>query len=58
MSQIDDAQFKNRFVSLIVGGQGFPKKHLDRHVLFISAALGLEPQLQYTESELNEELRA
>ena len=57
MSHIDDAQFKNRFVSLIVGGQGFPKKPLDRHILFISAALGLEPQRQYTESELNVELR-
>jgi len=57
MSHIDDAQFKNRFVSLIVGGQGLPKKPLDRHILFISAALGLEPQRQYTESELNIELR-
>ena len=57
MSQIETSQFKNRFVSLIMGGQGFPKKHVDRHILFISAALGLEPQRQYTESELNDELR-
>jgi hypothetical protein len=57
MSHIETSQFKNRFVSLIIGGQGFPKKHVDRHILFISAALGLEPQRQYSESELNEELR-
>lgn len=57
MSQIEASQFKERFVSLIMGGQGFPKKHLDRHILFISAALGLQTQRQYTESELNEELR-
>ena len=57
MSQIEVSQFKNRFVSLIIGGQGFPKKDLDRHILFISAALGLEAQRQYSESELNDELR-
>jgi hypothetical protein len=58
MSQLEASQFKSRFVSLIIGGQGFPKKHLDRHILFISATLGLEPQRQYTEGELNDELRA
>ena len=57
MSHIEATQFKNRFVSLIVGGQGFPKKQLDRHVLFISATLGLEAHRRYTESELNDELR-
>lgn len=57
MSQIETSQFKNRFVSLIMGGQGFPKKHVDRHILFLSVALGIEPQRQYTESELNDELR-
>jgi hypothetical protein len=57
MSHIEATQFKNRFVSLIAGRQGFPKKQLDRHVLFISATLGLEPHRRYTESELNDELR-
>lgn len=57
MSEIEISEFKNRFVSLIMGGQGFPKKHVDRHILLISAALGLEPQRQYTESELNDALR-
>ncbi len=57
MPHIDESQFTKRFVSLMIGGQGFPKKELDRHVLLISAALRLEPQRQYTESELNDELR-
>jgi hypothetical protein len=56
MPHIKDSQFKNRFVSLIIGAQGFPRKDLDRHILFISAALELEPQRQYTERELNIEL--
>jgi hypothetical protein len=38
--------------------QGDPTlKHIDRHILFISATLGLEPQRRYSESELNDELR-
>lgn len=57
MSHIEASQFKKRFVSLIIGGRDFPKKHIDRHILFISATLGLEPHRQYTESELNDELR-
>ena len=57
MSHIELSQFKNRFASLILGGQGFPRKHLDRHILFISATLGLEPHRHYAESELNNELR-
>lgn len=57
MAQIEAAQFKDRFVSLITGGQGFPKKPLDRHILFISAALELEPGRTYSESELNDRLR-
>jgi len=48
---------KNRFVSMILGGQGFPKKDLDRHILFLSATFGLDPGRRYTERELNEELR-
>jgi hypothetical protein len=34
-----------------------PRDYVQRHILFISAALGLDPQRQYSESELNEELR-
>jgi hypothetical protein len=57
MAHIDASQFKDRFVSVILGGQGFPKKDLDRHILFISATLGLDPQRRYTEREFNDELR-
>jgi hypothetical protein len=57
MSHVEASQFQNRFVALILGGRDFPKKHMDRHILFISATLGLEPHRQYTESELNDELR-
>ena len=58
MSHVDASQFKDRFASLVLGGQGFPKKGVDRLILFISAALGLEPQRQYSDSEINDELRA
>ena len=57
MSHITASDFKNRFVSLILAGRDLPKKHMDRHILFISSTLGLEPHRQYSESELNDELR-
>jgi len=57
MSHITASQFKNRFVLLILGGRDLPKKHIDRHILFISSTLGLETHRQYTESEINDELR-
>jgi len=43
---------------MVLAGQGFPKKPLDRHILFISATFGLEPGKQYSERELNDKLRA
>lgn len=58
MEPIDSSQFRNRFVSMVLGGQGFPKKPLDRHILFISATFGLEPGRQYSEREINDKLRA
>jgi hypothetical protein len=57
MSHITHTQFTGRFVSLILGGRDFPKKHLDRHILFISSILKLDAKRQYSESELNEALR-
>ena len=57
MTQITASQFKNRFVSLILGGRDLPKKRIDRHILFISSTLKLAADRQYTESELNDELR-
>jgi hypothetical protein len=57
MAHVDASQSKNRVVSRIIDGQGFPKEDLDRHILFISATLGLDPQRRYTKRELNSELR-
>lgn len=57
MSHITASQFKDRFAALILGGRDLPKKRTDRHILFISATLGLNPHRQYSESELNGELR-
>jgi hypothetical protein len=57
MSHISHSQFTGRFISLILGGRVLPKKHLDRHILFISSVLRLDPKKQYSESELNDELR-
>jgi hypothetical protein len=57
MSHISEKTFKTRFIAVILRGQVFPKKTIDRHILFISAMLRLEPGLMYSESELNEKLR-
>ncbi len=56
MVHIDKSRFQNRFVAMILGGQGFPRKELDRHILFLSATLGLDPERRYSERELNDEL--
>ena len=58
MPEIEVSEFKDRFTALIMGGLGFPRRELDRHILFVSAALGLEPGRAYTEGELNDQLRA
>ncbi len=57
MPHITDAQFRERFVALYFAGQDLPKKPLDRHIVLISALLGLERQRRYSESELNGELQ-
>lgn len=57
MPHLTESQFTQRFTSLVLGGPGLPKKPLDRHVLFISAILKLEPARQYSENELNDKLR-
>jgi hypothetical protein len=57
VAHITISEFQNRFVSLILGGRDLPKKRLDRHILFISSILKLEPERLYSESELNDELR-
>jgi hypothetical protein len=52
--------FKERLVDLCLrsGITGLPKREEDRHIVFKSAALYLEPTTNLTESELNEGLQA
>jgi hypothetical protein len=57
MPHITDPQFRERFVALILGARDLPKKDLERHVLFLSAVLNLDPKRAYSEKELNDELR-
>ena len=57
MSHLTASQFTDRFASLVLAGRELPKKHLDRHILFISAILKLEPGRPYSEKEINEELQ-
>jgi len=58
MSHLTVAQFTDRFAALILNSRELPKKHQDQHILFISAILKLVPGRRYSESELNDELRA
>ena len=57
MSHITEAQFTERFVSLVLGGRELPKKPLDRHILLISSILKIEPGRQHSEKEINEQLQ-
>ncbi len=57
MPDITESLFKNRFPALILGGGGYPKKQLDRHILLISAARGLETGRTYSEIQINELLQ-
>jgi hypothetical protein len=57
MSHITQSQFAGRFISLILSGRDLPKKRLDRHILFISSILKIDPIRQYSERELNDVLR-
>lgn len=57
MPHISEAQFRDRFVSLILGARDLPKKDADLHILLISSILKLDPNRTYLEGELNGELR-
>jgi hypothetical protein len=57
MEHITDSQFRERFTTLFFSGQDLPKKPIDRHIVYISAVIGLQPDRKYTERELNEELQ-
>ena len=56
MPHLSTSQFTERFISLVLGARDLPKKPSDRHILFVSAVLRLEPGRQYAESELNDKL--
>ena len=52
-------EFVSRIEALCIGGSNtFPRRARDRHVLLASAILWMEPGAVYTESEVNEGLRA
>jgi len=57
MSHITTAQFTDRFPALVMAGRELPKKHLDRHMILISACLKIEPDRLYSEQEINEALQ-
>ncbi|PWB70615.1 hypothetical protein C3F09_08845 [candidate division GN15 bacterium] len=57
MLQITTSRFTARFITLVLKGNGMPRKQEDRHILFLSALLGLESGREYTETQLNEQLR-
>jgi hypothetical protein len=55
---ITQEAFTTRFVPLVMGGGSLLKKSAeDQHILFVSAMLGLEPERDYSEAELNEALK-
>ena len=56
MSHITVSQFTTRFISLVLKGNGLPRKQLDCHILLMSAVLGLEAGRKYSEKQLNDEL--
>lgn len=57
MIDITASRFTSRFVTLVLKGNGIPRKELDRHVLLLSAALSLDPATEYSEPQLNDALK-
>ena len=57
MPHITASQFAERFVALVLSSKELPKKHLDRHILYMSAVLKIEPGRRYSEKEINEQLQ-
>jgi hypothetical protein len=56
--KISIVEFKERLTLLCLsgGGRGFPRKPLDRHILFKSVTLMLKSHRTYTETKVNESL--
>jgi hypothetical protein len=57
-SNIELTEFKNRLAVLCLqgGGRGLPRKPRDRHILFKSVTLLLDPKKSYAETEINQQL--
>lgn len=53
MPHITEAEFRKRFVLLILGGRQWPKNELLHHILYISAMQKLETDREYTVQEIN-----
>lgn len=56
MTHVTSSRFKERFVSIVLGGRALPRKRLDRNVLLRSAVQGLDPGRGYSEPGLNDVL--
>ena len=57
MTFISLQELTSRFTSLVLTGDGLPKKQKPRHILFISAILKLEQGKEYSEIEMNNQLK-
>ncbi|MGD8815331.1 MAG: DUF2087 domain-containing protein [Anaerolineales bacterium] len=57
MFHITESLFRERFVAIVIGSRDLPKRKKDRHILFFSATLNIEPRRQYREQEINEYLQ-
>jgi len=57
---IPATEFRTRLAALCTrgGGAGLPRKHRDRHILFKSVTLVLEPHVDYSEQAMNGALDA
>ena len=56
MPHVSEIHFKERFLAIVLGSADLPKKALDRHILFFSATLSLEPGRAYAEKEIDDHL--
>jgi hypothetical protein len=59
MTKITSEEFENRLAAQCLnrGGRGLPRKERDKHVLYKSILLTIEPDRDYPEKELNEALK-
>lgn len=57
MELLTTSQFKQRFVALVLSARDWPRRPQDHHVLLISAVVGLDPNRDYTEAEINQHLQ-